>query len=97
MSDEMTLREQLKIARREIRLMQLTAEQRNRDLDALHMVWCDGTCARGVHRYADEIATADELNHWADIGQRNVDRLRAKAVNRRYKERITQHVKAVQE
>lgn len=33
---------------REIRQMQESAERRNLDLAALHIVWCDGGCAGGV-------------------------------------------------
>jgi hypothetical protein len=49
------LREQLGALRlrceaqaREIRTMQEAAERRNRDLAALHIVWCDGGCSGGV-------------------------------------------------
>lgn len=34
--------------RREVRMMQEAAERRNRDLAALHIVWCDGGCEGGV-------------------------------------------------
>ena len=33
---------------REIRTMQKASERRNRDLAALHIVWCDGGCPGGV-------------------------------------------------
>lgn len=33
---------------REIRNLQVSAERRNRDLAALHIVWCDGGCPGGV-------------------------------------------------
>lgn len=71
--------DQIRRLRRDIRIMQEAAEIRNRELDALHMVWCDGGCQRGVHRWADEAASPQELSALADIGQRNVDRLRKKA------------------
>jgi hypothetical protein len=31
--------------------------KKNRELDALHYVWCTGGCPRGVHRYQDEPVT----------------------------------------
>lgn len=31
--------------------------KKNRELDALHYVWCNGGCSRGVHRYQDEPVT----------------------------------------
>ena len=31
-----------------------TLAKKNRELDALHYVWCDGGCKSGVHRYHDE-------------------------------------------
>lgn len=44
--------------RRQITIQQAAAERRNRDLDALHYVWCSGGCETGVHRFCghpDEI------------------------------------------
>lgn len=37
----------------ELRAAQEQAERRNRELDALHYVWCDGGCDSGVHRWTD--------------------------------------------
>lgn len=31
--------------------------QKNRELDALHYVWCTGGCTHGVHRYQEEPLT----------------------------------------
>jgi hypothetical protein len=33
--------------------------KKNRELDALHYVWCDGGCPRGVHRWQDSPITGD--------------------------------------
>lgn len=41
----------VKKLRAEIRAMQLAAEKRNQELDAMHWVWCDGGCYTGIHRY----------------------------------------------
>lgn len=64
----------VKKLRTEIRKMQLTAERRNRDLDALHLVWCDGGCETGVHRFDGEgpEAITQEI---VDAAVRNTERL----------------------
>jgi hypothetical protein len=58
--------------RAQIRQMQVAAERRNRDLDALHLVWCDGGCSSGVHRWSDGKIT-EEL---VQAAERNTQRLR---------------------
>lgn len=58
-------------------------EERNRELDALHYVWCNGGCTGGVHRYCgspddvteEVVATAEAL----------VKRLRSWYVNREHR------------
>ncbi len=40
--------------RREIDNLRVAAERRNRQLDALGIVWCDGGCARGMHRFSPD-------------------------------------------
>lgn len=49
---------------------------RNRDLDALHFVWCDGGCETGVHRYdgAGPDAVTEEV---VAAAERNTERLRS--------------------
>src|ERR1700679_516098 len=44
-----------------------------RQLDALHMVWCSGSCRGGVHRWTDEKVTGELVA----IAERNTQRLRA--------------------
>jgi hypothetical protein len=57
-----------------IREMQLSLERKNRQLDALHLVWCDGGCPRGVHRYQDDdVLVTEEL---VAAAERNTKRLR---------------------
>lgn len=43
--------------RKEIRQAQVQAELRNRQLDALGMVWCTGGCTGGMHRFTDAEVT----------------------------------------
>jgi hypothetical protein len=48
--------------------------RRNRELDALHMVWCNGGCPGGVHRYqGEDVLVTEEL---VAIAERNTKRLR---------------------
>lgn len=57
----------------EVQIMQKAAERKNRELDALHFVWCDGGCASGVHRYDHgELTEAIVVE-----AERNAKRLRA--------------------
>jgi hypothetical protein len=46
--------------------------RKNLELDALHMVWCDGGCPHGVHRYTDELVTEEIIL----VAERNTKRLR---------------------
>lgn len=39
--------------RRQLRFANERNHERNVQLDALHFVWCDGGCYRGVHRFGD--------------------------------------------
>lgn len=68
------LREKVRRQAADIRQMQLVLERKNRLLDALHVVWCDGGCASGVHRFqgADVLVT-EEL---VQAAERNTGRLR---------------------
>ena len=47
--------------------------RKNRQLDALHMVWCSGGCRSGVHRWTDEIITGELVAE----AERNTKRLRS--------------------
>jgi hypothetical protein len=58
--------------RRNVREMQVVAERKNRELDALHMVWCDGGCAGGVHRWTDVKVTRELV----ETAERNTRRLK---------------------
>jgi hypothetical protein len=61
--------------RSQIRRMQVALEDRNRQLDAMHWVWCDGGCQSGVHRFdgkGPEAITQEVV----DIAVRNTERLK---------------------
>lgn len=71
---------------REITTMRECLEEKNRELDAMHYVWCDGSCERGVHRYTPGELTQDLVER----AVRNVDRLCRKFLGRAYRARILQ-------
>lgn len=58
--------------RRNVREQQLVLERKNREMDALHYVWCDGGCPRGVHRWNDALITRELV----EAAERNTRRLR---------------------
>lgn len=74
------LREQ----RRQIRFMQESAAQRNRQLDALGMCWCSGGCEGGIKRHADS-KTEDEIELLVSDLERNAARARSWLSNRRWR------------
>jgi len=57
---------------REIRIIQEALRAKNLDLDAMHFVWCDGGCSRGVHRFSETILTEEMILR----AERNTKRLR---------------------
>jgi len=63
------LAEQVKALKREVTQARSNNEERNRELDALHYIWCDGGCQSGAHRYCgspdditEEVVAAAERN-----------------------------------
>lgn len=66
------LRERARRQAADIRQMQLVLERKNRALDAMHYVWCDGGCARGVHRWTNTLVTREIV----EAAERNAQRLR---------------------
>lgn len=71
----MTEVEELRSKVRELRALVREREdqlaEKNRELDALHYVWCDGGCRGGAHRYAEDSLTLDIVAR----AIRNTDRL----------------------
>lgn len=54
--------------------LQEQLHHKNMQLDALHMVWCDGGCPSGVHRYQDQdVPITEEM---VVMAERNTKRLR---------------------
>lgn len=67
------LRLKAKEHRKVIRHMQLQAERRNKEIDALGYVWCDGGCDGGMNRYNKD-APDITLETMITV-QRNTDRM----------------------
>lgn len=65
----------------EIREMQLVLERKNRELDALHYVWCNGGCDGGTHRWTENTVTEEVVLE----AERNTKRLREWFDNNQYK------------
>lgn len=74
-SDELAaLRVRVKRQAAEITHLAQVLERKNRELDALHYVWCDGGCRGGVHRWqSDRVLVTEEL---VERAERNTRRLR---------------------
>lgn len=74
-SDELAaLRVKVKQQAVEITHLSRVLERKNRQLDALHLVWCDGACSGGVHRWQDsDVLVTEEL---VKLAERNTKRLR---------------------
>jgi hypothetical protein len=74
-SDELAaLRFKVKQQAAEITHLARVLERKNRELDALHLVWCDGGCSGGVHRWqSKDVLVTEEL---VETAERNTKRLR---------------------
>jgi hypothetical protein len=70
--EEAALRERVRRQAAEITHLRGVLERKNRELDALHLVWCDGGCGGGVHRWTDEKITGELV----EAAERNTARLR---------------------
>lgn len=68
----------------EITKLKETVQARNKSLDAMHWVWCDGGCASGVHRF-DEATSAVVTDEVVQIAVRNTERLARWKQNRAWK------------
>jgi hypothetical protein len=77
------LLEQVRALRREVTTIRKNNEERNRELDALHYVWCDGGCQGGTHRWAG--SPDDVTEEIVALAERNTKRLRSWFINRQSK------------
>lgn len=72
MSELEDLKVKCKNQARQLTIMQDSLARKNRELDALHMVWCSGGCPNGVHRFTDEPISQETV----EFIERNAKRLR---------------------
>jgi predicted nuclease with TOPRIM domain len=77
------LAEQVKKLKTELTQARENNEERNRELDALHYVWCSGGCHGGVHRYCG--APDDITEEVVAAAVRNTERLQSWFANRQYR------------
>lgn len=79
------LLEQVRTLKREVTQARENNELRNRELDALHYIWCDGGCEGGAHRYGG--SPDDVTEEVVAAAERNTARLRTWLVNRQHKKK----------
>ena len=65
------LHAQVKVLKADITTKRDALERKNRELDALHYVWCNGGCESGTHRYAKDHPNEETVRS----AVRNVNRL----------------------
>ena len=78
-TDNERLRQQVRKLKFELDAARRNNEERNRELDALHYVWCDGGCTTGAHRYCG--SPGDVTEEVVAAAERNTQRLRRWFVN----------------
>jgi len=77
------LAENVRRLRMEVDEMRKKSEEKNRELDAMHYVWCSGGCEGGTHRW--EGSPDDVTEEIVALAERNTGRLRAWFENRKSK------------
>lgn len=75
-------RELVKKLRRELTIAKENNALRNKQLDALHFVWCNGGCRGGVHRWSENNVTEELVLE----AERNTARLRTWLKNKQFRE-----------
>lgn len=82
-AENVRLAEQVQNLRHEVTNAKGNNETRNRELDALHYVWCSGGCEGGTHRYGGK--PDDVTEEVVQLAEENTRRLRAWFENRKAK------------
>lgn len=77
------LRDEVTKLRQSLDFQRQNNESRNRQLDALHFVWCNGGCQLGVHRYGEHPPLTDEI---VTEAIRNTNRLISWHNNHKFKQ-----------
>lgn len=55
------LERKIQSQKHQLKIANETLALKNKDLDALHYVWCSGGCKTGIHRYHEEELTAETV------------------------------------
>lgn len=79
-----TIEDIIQDQKRHITMMRESLEEKNKMLDALHYVWCDGGCGGGVHRYTSMkgVELTEEIVKKAES---NTYRLRTWFINNKFR------------
>jgi len=80
----------IKEQKRQITIMRESLECKNRELDALHYVWCNGGCGGGVHRY-DSMKGVELTEEIVKIAERNTQRLRTWFINYKFRNKTDEY------
>ncbi len=75
------LERKLKRVKEELTYLECKLHIKNKELDAMHYVWCDGGCETGTHRWVKELITEDIVKR----AERNTRRLRSWYGNNKYR------------
>jgi hypothetical protein len=78
-SEILYLRDRVKTLKKEIRIKDECLHEKNVALDAMHWVWCDGSCETGVHRFTEDDLTEEIVKK----AERNTARLRRRLHNKK--------------
>lgn len=82
-AENIRLVEQVRKLKKEFTEARKNNEERNRELDALHYIWCNGGCHGGAHRYCG--SPDDITEEIVAAAERNTTRLRQWFINRQHR------------
>lgn len=65
------LEQKIKDQKHQLKICNESLQIKNKELDALHYIWCTGGCEKGIHRYHEEPLTKELV----ELATRNTNRL----------------------
>lgn len=80
------LEQKIKAQKHQLKIANDCLYVKNRELDALHYVWCDGGCATGIHRFHPDLFLSKKLVELAKV---NTNRLIAHYNNSEFRKFYT--------
>jgi len=75
------LERKLKRVKEELTYVECKLHTKNKELDAMHYVWCDGGCKYGTHRWTEQNITEEIVK----MAERNTLRLKRWYGNNKYR------------